>query len=489
MLLETFIGLGVLVYLFWKYLLPSKQEAFQYENLENKQAAAEKDYDNIIDKDISKEPTVENIEIKQNVFETQIEQMYDKQNSKSIKTEEFVAPSVLLKQHNEKLFSEKLVRRESPPKERLAEFLEKTILSDDKINSIIQNLSLDKTELLIHEEPAKVFYSSTADIIPLAKDEGLTLSEKAIEQQNTIDAIADKIKRFNENNIVKHTEQLADDVENKTEENKPVLKRLQKQPGFPQGLNFGSVIGELKNKTKNASNGGLKPVFKKFDVDSVDNVQESLNSVDDKKKSIDDNEIATTNILADRRNKLETAAQGWRKRVPQTDASLFTVAGRLERDKVVSATPPLTPPPAAAPVIASPGIPPPNTFNEQLNAQLLKLRSRKQVSPTNGFASGPHRSASCAVVSAAAVDNKPKENRIDRESFKRSHSVSESISKVDEKDESSGAERTGQPVRVPRADDETFHAFFTPALQQERLADSEGVDVDLDAIDSGSRQL
>lgn len=38
--------------------------------------------------------------------------------------------------------------------------------------------------------------------------------------------------------------------------------------------------------------------------------QESLNSVDDKKKSIDDNnEIATTNILADRRNKLETAAQ------------------------------------------------------------------------------------------------------------------------------------------------------------------------------------
>ncbi|KAJ8715962.1 hypothetical protein PYW08_013247 [Mythimna loreyi] len=209
-------------------------------------------------------------------------------------------------------------------------------------------------------------------------------------------------------------------------------------------------------------------------------INESLNSVDDKKKSIDDNnEIATTNILADRRNKLETAAQGWRKRVPQTDASLFTVAGRLERDKVVSATPPLTPPPTAtAPVIASPGIPPPNTF-----------KSRKQVSPTNGFASGPLRSASCAVVSAAAVDPKPKNNRIDRESFKRSHSVSESISRVDENDETSGAERTGQPVRVPRADDETFQAFFTPAIQQERLADTEGVDVDLDAIDSGSRQL
>lgn len=38
-------------------------------------------------------------------------------------------------------------------------------------------------------------------------------------------------------------------------------------------------------------------------------LQESLNSVDDKKKGIDDNELGTTNILADRRNKLETAAQ------------------------------------------------------------------------------------------------------------------------------------------------------------------------------------
>lgn len=54
------------------------------------------------------------------------------------------------------------------------------------------------------------------------------------------------------------------------------------------------------------------------------------------------------------------------------------------------------------------------------------------MSPTNGFASGPLRSASCAVMSAV-VDTKPKESpRVDRESFKRSHSVSESISRVDE---------------------------------------------------------
>ncbi|KAL0822341.1 hypothetical protein ABMA28_004438 [Loxostege sticticalis] len=213
-------------------------------------------------------------------------------------------------------------------------------------------------------------------------------------------------------------------------------------------------------------------------------INESLNaSVDEKKKvQIDDNELGQ-NILADRRNKLETAAQGWRKRVPQNDASLFTVAGRLERDKVTTATPPLTPPPVAAPpvaAVASPGVPAPNTF-----------RSRKQPSsPTNGFASGPLRSASCAVVSAAAVEKPKEQPRPDRESFKRSHSVSESISsRLEEKDEiSPGAEKTGCPVRVPRADDETFHAFFAPLQQQERNNDLGG-DVDLDAIDSGSRQL
>ncbi|XP_028029048.1 supervillin-like isoform X1 [Bombyx mandarina] len=210
-------------------------------------------------------------------------------------------------------------------------------------------------------------------------------------------------------------------------------------------------------------------------------INESLNAVADEKKKVqvDENELGP-NILADRRNKLETASQGWRKRVPQNDATMFTVAGRLERDKVATTTPPLTPPTIPSPMaVASPGIPPPNKF-----------RSRKQPSsPTNGFPSGPLRSASCAVVSAAAVELKPKEPvQIDRESFKRSHSVSESISsRAEEKDESPGAEKSGCPVRVPRADDETFHAFFAPLQQQEKTVDA--VDVDLDAIDSGSRQL
>ncbi|KAI8426069.1 hypothetical protein MSG28_005032 [Choristoneura fumiferana] len=170
--------------------------------------------------------------------------------------------------------------------------------------------------------------------------------------------------------------------------------------------------------------------------------------------------------------------KGWRKRVPQSDASLFTVAGRLERDKV-TVTPPLTPPPVppSAPATpSSPGVPIANKF-----------RSRKQpTSPTNGFALGPLRSASCAVVCA----DKPKETaRPDRESFKRSHSVSESISnRLDEKEESPGAEKSGCTVQVPRADDETFQAFFTPVMEKERVAENEVV-VDLDAIDSSSRQM
>ncbi|XP_050666476.1 supervillin isoform X3 [Leptidea sinapis] len=214
-------------------------------------------------------------------------------------------------------------------------------------------------------------------------------------------------------------------------------------------------------------------------------INESLNAaVDDKKKVyIDENELGS-NILADRRNKLETASQGWRKRVPQNDATTFTVAGRLERDQV--ATPPATPPPLNTPPASSPvittAVPAPNRF-----------RSRKApTSPTNGFASGPLRSASCAVMTAAASETSDarlqESAKIDRESFKRSHSVSESISRLDETEEVSGIEKPGCPVSVPRADDETFHAFFAP-LQQQDKALTIDLDIDLDAIDSASRQL
>lgn len=55
-------------------------------------------------------------------------------------------------------------------------------------------------------------------------------------------------------------------------------------------------------------------------------------------------------------------------------------------------------------------------------------------------------------------------------------------------EESPGAEKSGCTVRVPRADDETFQAFFTPVMEKERVAENEVV-VDLDAIDSSSRQM
>ncbi|CAB3220517.1 unnamed protein product [Arctia plantaginis] len=491
MILEAFFGFLLLVFVVWKYFLPNHEEHIKYSRLKLVEPEiSELNNKEVVDQILpTKVNTTANKQILQN-RQLKSKRLAYHQSSRPQKVlnyipyqnDDLITPSILLKQRQ--LLKQKGPKRESPPKEKLTEFLEKTILSDDKIQSIIQNLALDKREILIHEEPAKVLYPTFKEIKPLFREQGHTLSEKVVKQQITIDDISENINRLKYSNLVKEPkepETIYDEpVQHKAPEETPLLKRLQKHPAIPAGLNFGLVIGELKNKTKN---GGNKPVFKKFDVDSTNNAQESLNAaVDEKKKIIiDENEIGSVNILADRRTKLETAAQGWRKRVPQSDASLFTVAGRLERDKVVTSTPPLTPPPTTVPVaIASPGIPPPNKF-----------KSRKQTSPTNGFASGPLRSASCAVVSAASIDLKPKETaRIDRESFKRSHSVSESISRVDEKDEApSGAERSGQPVRVPRADDETFHAFYTPALQQGKTADAEGVDVDLDAIDSGSRQL
>lgn len=195
-----------------------------------------------------------------------------------------IPPSELLKRQTEKS-PEKIGKRESPPKERFAEFLEKTILSDDKIQSIILNLSLDKTVNIPQEEQniAGANVDVNTDFI----------SDNALKLQASIDLVADKLEKLNDSyasedngtslfsdNILKREKSLEpvdkDSEDNKreldgSEEEKPLLKRIQKQSGFPAGLNFGSVIGELKNKTKN---GGLKPVFKKFDsADTVDDAQ------------------------------------------------------------------------------------------------------------------------------------------------------------------------------------------------------------------------
>lgn len=197
---------------------------------------------------------------------------------------EVIPPSELLKRQREKS-PEKIGKRESPPKEKFAEFLEKTILSDDKIQSIIQNLSLDKTENIPQEEQ-----NITEANAEINRD---TISDKALKLQASIDLVADRIQSLNDSyafdtngpspfsestckrdTSLEHVNQESEnnngEFDGNVEEN-PLLKRMQKLTAFPAGLNFGSVIGELKNKTRK---GGLKPVFKKFDsADTVDGVQ------------------------------------------------------------------------------------------------------------------------------------------------------------------------------------------------------------------------
>lgn len=262
MFIEVLIGLGLLVFLLWKFLLSSKEEHLECDKSEHSQNSSSIYYDkeesvqNLVNKfdSISKKQIVDNEIIKTQPYKKSLKIPEEIFNIISHEKDDLITPSILLKQRRERLLSEQLTKRESPPKEKLAEFLEKTILSDDKIQSIIQNLSLDKSEILIHEEPAKILYPTTKDIQYFVKKEEYVLSEKAVEQQACIDDISNIINRFNTINSCGQDQ-------NNLEE-KPLLKQIQRQPGFPSGVNFGSVIGELKNKTKN---GGLKPVFKKFD--------------------------------------------------------------------------------------------------------------------------------------------------------------------------------------------------------------------------------
>ncbi|KPI97236.1 hypothetical protein RR46_09143 [Papilio xuthus] len=320
MIYEIIIGVGVVLFLLWKYLPKRK---IQHDYVDARQN------EKVCPTTIENEETTDTVTFVSNETSKVVD---DNSHNVAFVEDIFPQKSIVNIAKPEEVKEEnfqnvKFHKRVSPPKERLAEFLEKTILNDDKLQSIIQNLSLDKTEF-------------ETEILPLNTKKDETLNKKLNGFHNTEEKPA--INGFIVNSV-KETERNKDDLDvtlnnNNNIENKPYLRRLQTQPA---GLNFGSVIGELRSKTR-CTNGAVKPVFRKFETDAVDNAQESLNSVDDKKKvHIDENELGP-NILADRRNKLETAAQGWRKRVPQSDASLFTVAGRLERDKVV--TPPAAPP-------------------------------------------------------------------------------------------------------------------------------------------------
>lgn len=181
--------------------------------------------------------------------------------------DDVITPSALLIQQRAKVLSKANFKRESPPKERLTEFLEKTILNDDKIQTIIDNLSLNKSES--DHEPQILDFDIKPLVVKPVKPQ--LISDRALRLQESIDDVSHRTKTLNDINLNKTIELERNDCDkDNVQEEKPFLKRLQKQPGFPTGLNFGSVIGELKNKTKN---GGLKPVFRKFDADTVDNVQ------------------------------------------------------------------------------------------------------------------------------------------------------------------------------------------------------------------------
>lgn len=152
-------------------------------------------------------------------------------------------------------------KRDSPPKERLSQFLEKTVLQDDKINTILRNLSLDKSSDILD-----------LTLTPIEKETNKQIP--IVKNVNNIDinAFNDKI---NENSN-KYLQTDYNDTADFSKKANPFIEqhttdvKISKNPLIPGGLSFDSVIGELKNK---ARNGGLKPVFKKFEVDAVDNVQ------------------------------------------------------------------------------------------------------------------------------------------------------------------------------------------------------------------------
>lgn len=309
MFYEVIIGFGVLLYLLWKYVLSTNQNADPYvecedTKLEIKDSQTElsnsikvdnNDLNNYLLQELpeaqqqllnpNKELEVflsNNLQCKDIVTPSELlEKIKDKNKtekdireghiptSEVHKKVEVLKPSIFLEQTKKKILNEKVGKRESPPKEKFAEFLEKTILSDDKIQTIIQNLSLDKTHAVKHDESTGIL---DYEVQPLS-DVRSIVSEKSAKLNESIDQIADKIKQLNDTNIVKQHVDIQNDLTNSnntTEVNKPLLSRIQKQSGFPIGLNFGSVIGELKSKTKN---GGLKPVFKKFDADVLDGSQ------------------------------------------------------------------------------------------------------------------------------------------------------------------------------------------------------------------------
>lgn len=357
MLYELILGASVIIYLFWRYFISSNQEQITNEDHHivedtstgcNSQICREVpvEYVNILNHNTAEltklvtetsdvQKTFQYLDSKacESIREAETADLKQKLSAIAKTKETHFTPSAILKKREDKSKDPSLLKRESPPKEKFNEFLEKTVLNDDKINSIIHNLSLDNNtrikppkideplldltitpivknnsyanaqtgnNLNIRHELINILkpYEQSVDHKSI-KEPSKTKSEtcnkwndifkpkedKTISYRHTIAIPDDTSEQFE--NILKYNESLPvlpndckditfDDIVGSIPDSvEPTLivKRIQKNPGFPPGLNFGSVIGELKNKTKN---GGLKPVFKKFEADSVDNAVQVL---------------------------------------------------------------------------------------------------------------------------------------------------------------------------------------------------------------------
>lgn len=286
MLLESIFGFSVILYFVWKFFVSTKWgnintlkcEELQHDIKESAIIGNEKELkEHYIDTSqyITQKPLETSCEALGQIDRLPLKNQVsiEKEITSSVFLENVEINPSVRRQSEEKNVFENITRRESPPKEKLAEFLEKTILSGDKIQSIIQNLSLDKADIFEHQKLPDFLNSEVKriDIIKTIQPDETLINDNIPNELHENTATKEK-------NILKdcfkQENQFLSDIEAENSV-KPLLKRVQKQSGIPTAVNFGSLIGELKSKTKNASNGGLKPVFKKFDTesDTVDNAQ------------------------------------------------------------------------------------------------------------------------------------------------------------------------------------------------------------------------
>ncbi|XP_026466874.1 supervillin-like isoform X2 [Ctenocephalides felis] len=172
-------------------------------------------------------------------------------------------------------------------------------------------------------------------------------------------------------------------------------------------------------------------------------------------------------VLAERLECLETASQGWRRRVAPADAGKFSVAGRMpavEKSRSMLA------------VVAGAGGAGTPTSNDQRKRRcppMNRFRSRTAISSnTSPTATGP----SSATQLTSTVSGSP---------FKRS------ISAPGAPEQDLNSDTGGVSVPIPRTDDETFNAFFLSATETPPSNNSsvEIDSVDLDAVSKDARQM